>query len=536
MLHLARFGIAIVMIGSYTGRLMLEHNFKETARHNMNLKTMLSAQAERYGDKTAIVSGESRLSYAELDKASNKAARAFLEMGVGKGDRVAMLALNSPEFVVMYFGIVKIGAITVPLDTKYKLDELTSLFTDSKPKVLLTETSFLRPLLPALPRFGYIEKIITLDGDGDGQFISYREIMADNSADAVDINPSEDDIASTCYTSGPAFRPRGSMLSHKELLTATDIAGDSFHQDDKDVAILFALPMHHIAGMAIVLLTSLVKGSTVVMLSGLSIDGLLRIVEREKVSVFTGVPFVFALMANAAEESGIKYDLSSLRICTAGGSAMPVGLMQLFKKLYGLDVVQWWALTESLAQVTCQPVDGSGTLGSVGTILPGWEVKIVDNNGNEVPEGQEGEIIARGPLMRGYYNNLQATAEVMKEGFLYTGDLGKFNRDQELFITGLKKDLIIAKGQNICPSDIEDVLHAHPKIAEVAVVGMSDELRGEVVRAVIRLKDGMTVTEQEIRRFCLKRIANYKIPKQIVFRDALPRTVGGKIDKASLKG
>ena len=501
----------------------------------MNLKAMLEAAAKHYGGKTAIALGDRRLSYAELDEASNKVANALIKMGVSKGDRVAMLLPNSPEFVVIYFGITKIGAVAIPLDTKYKVGELASLFDDSRPKVLVTESPFLEPLVPILPRFNYIEHVIDLGSKYEGRFLSYQEIMATGSARKVEVEPEPEDIANIAYTSGPTFRPRGVMLSHQDLVTEATISGDGFRQTDEDVTVLFALPMHHVVGLVIILLTSLAKGSTVVMLPRLSISGLMETIEKERSTIFIGVPFVFALMVHMAEEEGVKHDLSSLRLCCVGGAPMPTDVMKRFKQLYGLDVVQWWGLTETTAHVTCQPVDGTGKLGSVGKALPGWEVKIVDDNGKELPLNQSGEIIVRGPIMKGYYNNPRATAETIRDGWLYTGDVGKVDGDGELFILGRKKEMIIAKGQNIYPSDIEDVLYTHPKVAEAAVVGIPDELRGEVVRAVISLKAGEAATEPEIKRFCLERIANYKVPKQVIFLDSLPKTAAGKIRKEDLK-
>jgi long-chain acyl-CoA synthetase len=236
-----------------------------------------------------------------------------------------------------------------------------------------------------------------------------------------------------------------------------------------------------------------------------------------------------------AEEEGIKHDLSSLRLCYAGGAPISTDIMKRFHQLYGLDVVQFWGLTEATSHLTCQPIDGTGKLGSVGKALPGWEVKIVDDNDKELPLNQSGEMIVSGPIMKGYYNNPRATAEAIKNGWLYTGDIGRVDENGELFILGRKKEMIIAKGQNIYPGDIEDVLYTHPKVAEAAVVGIPDELRGEVVRAVISLKAGEAATEQEIKRFCLERIANYKVPKQVIFLDSLPKTATGKIRKEDLE-
>jgi long-chain acyl-CoA synthetase len=503
----------------------------------VNLRLMLETAARQYGGKTAVAMGERRLSYAQLDEAANKVANALLGMGVKKGDRVALLLANSPEFAAIYFGVVKIGGIAVPLDTKYKLAELASLFNDSQPRVLVAESPLLAPLVPALGGFKSIAGVIEVGSEHKGQFLSYQEIMATSPSKPVAVELKGDDIAHIAYTSGPSFNPRGVVMSHQALVREAAISGDGFRQTDKDIVVLFALPMHHAFGLVVILMTAITKGSTVVMLSGLSINSLLEVIEREKATIFMAVPFVHALIANTAEMEGIHHDLSSLRLWGTAGAAMPPNIWQKIKQHFGFSAVDFWGMTESAAHVTCQSPDGAGKPGSVGKALPGWELKIVDDEGRELPPNQPGEIVVRGPIMKGYYNNPQATAQVIRNGWLHTADLGRVDEEGWLFLlAGRKKDMLIAKGQNIYPSDIEQVLASHPRVAEAAVVGVPDEIRGESPRAFIRLKAGEVVTEQEIKRFCLERLANYKVPKEFIFADSLPKTANGKIDKESLRG
>ncbi|MFC1932449.1 class I adenylate-forming enzyme family protein [Chloroflexota bacterium] len=503
----------------------------------MNLNLMLEKVAKQYRGKTAIVMDDCRLSYADLDEASNRMANALIKMGVDKGDRVAILLPNSPESVITYFGIVKTGAIAVPLDTKYKVDELASLFNDSLPKVLVTESLNLEPLIPVLSRFQSIEQVIDISSKSEGQFLSYQEVMAAGSAQRIEPEPEPEDIANIAYTSGPSFRPRGIMLSHRSLVKEAAASAYGFQQTDDDIMMLYGLPMHHSFGLLAVLLASVYKGSTVVIVpgTGLSISSFVAAIEREKGTMFLGVPYIFALAVDMAEREGVKNDLASLRLCASAGAPLSIDIVQRFKQYYGFELIDCWGLTEAVCHVTCPPINGTGKLGSVGQALPVWEVKVVDGNGRDLPPNQAGEVIVGGPLMKGYYNNPQATAEVIKGDWLYTGDIGKVDESGNLFITGRKKELIIAKGQNIYPSDIEDVLLMYPKVAEAAVIGIPDEMRGEVIGAVISLKEGKTATEQEIKRFCLEHIANYKVPKQVIFLDSLPKTVTGKIDKENLR-
>ncbi len=502
----------------------------------MNLRQMLEQSAKRYGEKTAVAMGHNRLSYAHLDEASNKVANALVGMGVSKGDRVAMLLPNSPEFITVYFGVVKIGGIAVPLDTKYKLTELTSLFNDSQPKVLVAESLFWEPIAPSLPEFKSITGVIEVGSEYKGQFLSYREIVATGSAAPVTLKLEDEDTAHIAYTSGPSFNPRGVMMSHGALVREAVISGDGFGQTDKDIVVLFALPMHHAFGLVVIMLTAIAKGSTVIILSGLSISSLMEVIEREKATIFMAVPFVHALIVNAIEVEGMEHDLSSLRLWGTAGAAMPASTGQKIRQYLGLNAVDFWGMTESTAHVTCQSPNGIGKPGSVGKALPGWEIKIVDDAGRELPPNQPGEVLIRGLLMKGYYNNPQATAAVIKNGWLHTGDMGWVDEEGWLFLSAgrKKKDMIIAKGQNIYPSDIERVLTNHPQVAEAAVVGIGDEVRGEIPKAFIRLKAGEVATEQEIKHFCLERLANYKVPREVVFVDFLPKTADGRIDKGEL--
>jgi long-chain acyl-CoA synthetase len=297
---------------------------------------------------------------------------------------------------------------------------------------------------------------------------------------------------------------------------------------------LFALPLHHAYGLVVVLLGSLAKGGTVAIMPGLSISSLTELIEKERATIFMGVPFIFGLISRFAEEEGLERDLSSLRLCVSAGAPLPSATVEQFKKYYGLNIIEFWGLTEAVGCVTSQPIDGNGKLSSVGKVLPGYEVKVVNDEGRELSTGQAGEVIVGGLAMKGYFGNPEATAVAIRGGWLYTGDIGKFDDDGDLFLLGRKKEMILTKGQNIYPVDIEDVLNAHPKVAEAAVVGVPDETRGEVARAVISLKEGKSITDHEIIRYCREYLANYKLPKQIIFIDSLPKTATGRVQKGKL--
>jgi len=501
----------------------------------VNLKTFARTVADKYGQKAAIKSGGKVLSYAELDKASNQAANAFLSLGIKRGDRIAFLLGNSPEFIVAFFGVVKIGAIAVPLDPKYKLAELKSLFADCQPAMLLTESPCLDSLLPSLPGFKHIENVLSFTPKVAAPAVSFQELLNASPSSPPLVEPADSDTAAIAYTSGAAFDPRGIMLSHASMTFEAEISGEGFAQSEKDIVPVFALPLHHAAGLTIVGLTSLYRGSTLVMHPGLSMPSLLELIEREKATLFIGVPFVFSLLVSHAEEEGIKNDISSLRLCASGGSPLPVPVSVRFKQLYGRHIAQFWGLTEITAHITVQAVDGSGVLGSIGKPLRGCEVGVVDDAGHKLSSNKTGELICRGPLMQGYHKKPEATAEVIRNGWLYTGDIGHIDSNGNIFITGRKKDLIIPKGQNIAPGDIEQVLLLHPKVAEAAALGVPDDPRGEIIVAVVRPKKGEAVSESELKHLCLDNLANFKLPKEYLIVDFPLRSPDGKIDKSALR-
>ncbi len=490
----------------------------------MNLKLMLEEAAERFADKTAIVIGKRRVSYTELDETSNKVANALIKMGVKKGDRVATLQSSSPEFVTIFFGIIKAGGIAVPLDARCIIDELACIFNDCQPKVLVAESPSIDLLAPDLSRFDSIKHVIDLSSKYKEKFTDYQEIMAASSAQRMNVEMAPDDTGIISYTGGPTNKPLGVALSHRSICTEAITSGDVFQQTDKDILMLFALPMYHMFGLTAVLLASIDKGSTIVIIpgTGRSIDSFMEAVEKERGTMYMGVPYIYALAINVARREGINHDLSSLRLCISGGAPLPIEITKLFKQYYGFNLLDIYGQTESISQITFSPIDGSGKIGSSGKPMPCWEIKIVDDNDHELPPNQTGEIIARGPTMTGFYNNPQATARALKNGWLHTGDIGRIDEDGYLFITGRKRKMLILKGQNIYPNDIEDVLNAHPKIAEVKVIGVTDVIRGETVKVLIRLKPGETATEQEIRQFCRGRMADYKLPREITFTDIIP--------------
>jgi long-chain acyl-CoA synthetase len=495
----------------------------------MDLNQILTDSASQYGDKTAILMGERRVSFRELDQISNRVAHGLKKMGVQKGDRVATIQASNPEFVTIFYGILKCGAISVPLDSRYVADELDVLFRDCTPRVLVAENPPLESLLLALPRFKSVEHVITFDAELEGDFTLYDNILAENPSTPLDVPMAPEDLAIISYTGGPTLKPHGVALSHYSVATEAICSGDVLNQTPEDILVAFALPMYHQFGLTSVLLASIAKGSKVVVVpgTGRSINSFMETVEKEKATIYMGVPYIYALMINVARREGVKYDLSSLRACYSGGAPLPVEIIQLFQKYFNLRILDIWGQTETISHATASPIDGSGPIGASGIALPCWEMKIFDENDNELPPGEEGEIVMRGPVMTGFYNQPGDTAAVMRNGWLHTGDIGWLDEKGNLFITARKRIMLILKGQNIFPQDIEEVLNTHPKIAASRVIGVIDLLRGETVKALVQLKPGETSTEQEIRQFCQGRMADYKLPREVAFVESVPEKTPG---------
>jgi long-chain acyl-CoA synthetase len=346
---------------------------------------------------------------------------------------------------------------------------------------------------------------------------------------------SDSDLAHIAYTSGPSFEPRGVMVPHGNLVKEIQISARSFEQSENDVVIQFALPMHHVIGLAVVMLTSIYCGSSNIILNGVSIDSLTSAIERHRVTMFMGVPFIHAMLLRKIEEGGIKHDLSSLRVCASAGDILPAIIVEKYEKLLGLRLINFYGLTETMGHVTCEPLHKPSKTASVGPALPGWLVKVVDTKGSELPARQPGEVIISGPMMAGYYHKPQATSEMVKARWLHTGDRGVLDEDGNLYILGLHKDMLICKGQNIFPSDIEHVLSHHPSIAWAAVVGVPDKMRGEVVGAAVVFNKGVHASETTLLKFCLEHLANYKVPKYFVFWENPPIFANGKVNKPAIR-
>ncbi|HEX9036553.1 MAG TPA: long-chain fatty acid--CoA ligase [Ktedonobacterales bacterium] len=501
----------------------------------MNVSQLLSDSAARTPDKTAIIFRDQMTSYAELDRRVNQVANALSALGVQKGDRVAVLIHNIPLYVEAYYGILRLGATVIPLNVLYKAGEVAYILQDSGAKALLTFGPFTQVALEAKAQAPELQYLITAAPGAIPGTLSWAETIGAAPETSPGVAVSEDDVAVFSYTSGTTGRPKGAMLTHGNLL-ANLIQSSSLERikvRDDDVVWL-ALPLFHIYGMNVGMNLAVMHGATMMLVERFEPVATLEGIQKNAVSVIYGAPPMFLAWSQVPN---IKdYDLSHVRFINSGAAALPVAVMRLFEGLTGAVLSEGYGMSESSPVLTTNAAGPVIKPGTVGPAIPGVEIKIVDENGVEVPQGQLGELIARGAnVMRGYWNKPEATAETLAGGWLHTGDLATVDADGYYTIVDRKKDMIIVSGFNVYPREVEETLFTHPAVADAAVVQYPDPYQGESVMAFVVLKDGQSATAQELIDYCRSQIAVFKCPRRIEFIDALPKNNTGKVIRRELR-
>lgn len=499
----------------------------------MTLVDLLKASVRRVPERRAIVFRDRRLAYQELDALAGAAAGLLRELGIGAGNRVLLMSPNVPEFGVGYLGILMAGATVVPLNPLLKAEEVRYILEDSGAAAMIGLETSLPLLRAARAGLGRDCPIVSLDGPAAGVVgaVSFpgaarRGLPSPAPPAAVD------EVAVCLYTSGTTGRPKGALLTHANLIANVQSFRMVLHVSEDDV-FLAALPLFHAYGATVLFLEPLSIGATVVMEPRFAPDVVLRAMAQHRVTLFAGVPSMYAVLAANPRPAG---DCSSLRLCISGGAPLPVAVAEAFEAKYGVPIYEGYGPTECAPVLTVNPPFGMRKLGSVGPPIPQVELRIVDDRGNPLPPGEVGEIVARGPnVMRGYLNRPAETAAVLRDGWYHTGDLGRADEDGYYYIVDRKTDLILVGGLNVYPREVELVLSGHPAVAEAAVVGVPDPIRGEAPKAFVILRNGERVSPQDLLQWCRQRLANYKVPRSVAVVDDLPRTVTGKILKTAIR-
>jgi long-chain acyl-CoA synthetase len=490
----------------------------------MSLARLLTDAAAAHPDAVALKMDDLEVTYAQLDEATARVAGVLDGKGVLPGDRVGIMLPNVPYFAFAYFGVLRAGAVVVPMNPLLKQREVAFYLGDPEAKLLFAWHEFADAAQAGADTAG-AECIVVEPGDFES-LIGGAEPRRDVVARA------DDDTAVILYTSGTTGRPKGAELTHGNLRSNTEAARGLLAASGATVA-LGALPLFHAFGQTCGLNLMMSVGGCLTLLPRFDAGRALELIERDRVTLFEGVPTMFSAMV--AHEGDV--DASSLELCASGGAAMPVDVMRRFEERFGCVVLEGYGLSETSPIASFSRADRERKPGSIGLPIDGVEMRVVADDGTEVPQGEVGEIAIRGPnVMKGYWQRPEATAEAIDPaGWFRTGDLARVDEDGYFFIVDRKKEMIIRGGFNVYPREIEEVLYEHPAVHEAAVIGIPHESLGEEVTAAVSLKPGSEATAEDLRNYVKERVAAYKYPRQVWVLDELPKGPTGKISKRDIK-
>lgn len=505
----------------------------------LNLALILEQTARRDPGKIAVMLDDYKLRWAEVNGAANKVANALVKMGVQPGDKVALMLPNTPHFPICYYGILKAGATVVPLNVLFRQNEVQYHLDDSDSVALITWEGFAAEAVPGFRKAESCHTLVLVQAPGSTAEVpagahTFNQLLADNAPAFDTVQTMPDDTAVILYTSGTTGRPKGAELSHFNMFFNAQVCAEKLLGVTSDDVFLATLPLFHSFGQTCVMNVSTFVGASMTMLPRFEPVKAAEIIQRDKVTLFAGVPTMYFYLLNHPEIA--NYDLSSLRRCVSGGASMPVEVMHAFNKKHNVTILEGYGLSETSPVASFNHLDKPTKPGSIGTPLWGVEMAVMDPEGKKLGPGELGEIVIRGHnVMKGYYKRPEATAESIRDGWFHTGDLAKTDEEGFYFIVDRVKDMIIRGGFNVYPREVEELLYAHPAVAEAAVIGLPDPALGEEIKAVVAFKPGQSASEQELIDYCKDRLAAYKYPRSVEIRDSLPKTATGKILKRELK-
>jgi len=507
---------------------------------SLNLATLLRESAARFPDKSAVVHDDVALTYGAVHGAAQRLAGALARLGVRRGQHVALMLPNVPQFTIAYYAAHYLGAPVVPLNVQLTPDEIAYHLADSDAVALVAWEGCIDRAQAGVLRASACRHLVLASAGShsatscDGiSSMSGLIAAGEPMTDVADTMP--DDTAVVLYTSGTTGRAKGAELTHFNLVCNAEYCAERLLPLTPQTVALAALPLFHSFGQTLLQNAVLCAGGTVVLMSRFDPGAALLLMQKHGVSLFAGVPTMYFSLLH--HPKAVRYDLSSLKHCVSGGAAMPVDVMRAFDDRYGVNILEGYGLSETSPVASFNVLDRPKKAGSIGIPIRGVEFKLVDEEGRTVTEPRvPGEICIKGRnVMKGYYKRREATAEVLHAGWFSTGDVAYRDEDGAYFIVDRKKDMIIRGGYNVYPREVEEVLYAHPAVLEAAVIGVEHERYGEEVKAVLSLKPDQTVTGDEVIAFCKEKLAAYKYPRIVEFRESLPKTATGKILKRDLR-
>ena len=494
----------------------------------MNLAQAFAATAEKHARKPALFWGEQEHTY-ELLLARSRFLASHLhhQLGVQPGDRIGLWLKNCPEFIPVLFAIFQVGAVVVPINNFLKPDEIQHILLDAGIRVLITDASMAEQMPAVLARHPEM-KVWAVEEFGRPENANAALTAC---APAGLRAPSGDDLAVIIYTSGTTGRAKGAMLTHANLLHNVDSCRQVLTAMDHDRFVVL-LPMFHSFMLTVGVLLPMTVGGSVVLIRSLHpAKNILQDIYSRRATILPAVPSFFRTLASTPLPPGLP-----LRVCISGGAPLPVEILRDFNKAMPMPLIEGYGLSEASPVVSLNPLQGPGKEGSIGKPIPGVEISVQDEQGQILPLGATGEICVRGGnVMRGYWNQPEATARALRNGWLLTGDVGHGDADGFFFITDRKKDMLIVNGINVYPREIEEVLYQFPGVKEAAVVGMPDPRRGEQPVAFVAAKEGASLEEKAVLQFVRQKLADYKVPRRVTFLEALPRNATGKVLKTALR-
>src|SRR3954449_5284584 len=489
-----------------------------------NLAGLLTETAERIPENIAYRLDDAEVSWQAADEGSARVAGLLKAKGFEPGDRAGIMLPNVPYFPIAYYGILRAGGTVVPMNVLLKGREVKFYLEDPGAKVVFAWHDFADAAEKGADDAG-AECILVEPGE-------FEKLLGEHEPQADIADREDDDTAVILYTSGTTGQPKGAELTHSNLRRNAEVSRSLYDTSPDDV-VLGALPLFHSFGQTCSLNATIAAGAMLTLIPRFDPGKALEIVARDKVTIFMGVPTMYSAILH--HENADDADTSTLRICVSGGSALPGELLRNFEEKFECTILEGYGLSETSPVASFNHSESDRKVGSIGTPIEGVEMKVVDDEGNDLPPGEVGEIVIKSHnVMKGYRNKLDATAESIKDGWFHRGDMAKVDADGYFFIVDRKKELIIRGGYNVYPREIEEVLYEHPAVREAAVVGVPHDDLGEEVGAAVVLKDGEKVDADELRDFVKDQVAAYKYPRKIWFADDLPKGPTGKILKREI--
>ncbi len=485
-----------------------------------NLASNLTATAQAHPERPAIKLDDLVLTWEQVQEQAQRVTALLKAEGVGPGDRVGMVLPNVPMFPPIFYGAVAAGAVVVPMNPLLKAREVTYYLEDSGASIVFAWKDMAEEAGKAASNVGI--RCVEVDP------ADWAEVLGAHEPDAEVVDREDDDDVVLLYTSGTTGQPKGAQLTHHSMGSNAATSAETLIEIDETDVVMGCLPLFHVFGLTCGLNAAVLKGACLTLIPRFDPDKALEVVGRDQVTVFEGVPTMYAAMLNSKQADSA--DLSSLRTCISGGSAMPVEVMRKFEEKFDCIVLEGYGLSETSPVASFNQPDQERKPGSIGTPVRGVEMKVVDDEDNDVEQGEVGEIVIKGEnVMKGYWGREEATADSIRDGWFHSGDLAKVDEDGYFFIVDRKKDLIIRGGYNVYPREVEEALYEHDAVAEVAVIGIADDHMGEEIGAAVALKEGASAEPEELQSFAKERLANYKYPRAVWIVEELPKGPTGKI-------